>query len=706
MALIGRIRNNLWLVIVLVGLAMLGFLFMDMGGSNGPGGGTSTVMGKVDGEKIDYLQFDKQVRLRYGGSTADQYTLKNALWNSLVNETIVKNEGEKLGLTVSDSELESLVYGPNYSPIIIQDFPAQGQNPYQARTPDIEQLNQIKDLEASESLNPQYVPIWNEEKKKVKRGRMETKLVNLVSKSIYVPTWLAKMQHNDRTGQAKLAYVTIPFDLIANTEVTLEDADYKKYLEENKVQYTKDVAQQTLSYVTFEILPTDEDSADLKNQLAELIPTFEKLAENENKSYVESKQGIYNPAYVTKSDLADNVATNLFSADLGSTYGPYLEGDNYKVAKLLDRMIVPDSVSARHILRSSTPQDPASVKMARDTIMMIKKMIESGAESFDSLAVKYSQDPGSGAKGGDLGNFSQGTMVPEFNNACFFDKSEGLKVVTTQYGVHLIDVTKRFKKSNTTGVQIAYLQKPIVPSKKTTKAKYAEALRFANQHTTLSEMKKAAKDADLEFTTSNPVDANGFNISGLGTGESTRNMIKWANEAKVGEVSPTVYRYSDTQRFYENKYIIAAKASQDDAGLPSVASMKKTIENLVMNEKKGALIASQIQGLGSLADIAAKYGEVAIDSTNVTFSSSSPDPKLVAAAFNLAAGETSKPVVGNNGVYVATMITKPTPTEANNLASVKNQVSTSVLAKNRVGSALLPALKKETKIKDQRSDFF
>lgn len=704
MALIGRIRNNLWIVIVLVGLAMLGFIFMDMDSGNKLTGGTSSTLGKVDGEKIDYIQFDKQVRLRYNGSTADQYTLKSALWNSLINETIVKNEGEKLGLTVSDSELESLVYGPNYSPIIIQDFPAKGQNPYQARTPDIEQLNQIRDLEASGTLNPEYIPFWNEEKNRVQRGRMETKLVNLVSKSIYTPSWLAKMQHNDRNGQANLAYVMIPFDKIANSEVALEDADYQNYLNENKAKYTKDVAQQTLSYVTFDIKPTAKDSAAIKKELEELSPVFKGLKANQNKTYVESKQGIYSDAYVLKSELTDEVAENLFSAELGSTYGPYLEGDNYKVAKLVDRMVVADSVGARHILRSINPQDPTSVKVARDTIMMIKKMIEDGVESFDSLAVKYSQDPGSGSLGGDLGNFEQGKMVPEFNNACFFDKSEEMKVVTTQFGVHLIDVTKRYTKGNKTGAQIIYIQKPIVPSKETTKGKYAEALRFANDNNTLAALKKAAKEADLEFSTSEAVDANGFNISGLGTGESTRGMIKWANDAKVGEVSPTVYRYSDKIRFYENKYIVVAKASQDDAGLPTVASMKKTLENLVMNEKKGALIASQIAGIGSLSDIAAKYEEVKVDSTNITFSGAAPDPDLVAAAFQLENGQTTKPIVGRNGVYVATMITKPTPSEASNLVSLKNQISAT--AKNQAKSALLPALKKETTIKDKRNEFF
>lgn len=703
MALIGEIRKRLWLILIPVGIAMIGFIYQEATNSSNLTGGGATTMGKIDGKKVDYLNFDKQVRLRYNGSTADQYTLKNALWNSIVNETIVENEAEKLGLTVSDSEMESLVYGPNYSPIIIQDFPAQGQNPYAARTPDIEQLSQIRDLEESETLNPQYVPFWNEEKNRVKRDRMQTKLTNLVSKSIYTPTWLAKMQHNDRNGIAQLAYVRIPFDEIPNAEVALEDADYKNYLAENSVKYTKDVPQQTLSFVTFDVKPTAKDSAEIKGQLAKMNEQFQTLKTDENKTFVESKQGIYSDVYTFKSDLEDNIADNLFNADLGTTYGPYLEGDFYKVAKVIDRMVVPDSVAASHILRSGTAQNPISMQAARDTIMMIKRMVENGEQSFDSLAIKFSQDPGSGALGGDLGTFDQGKMVPEFNNACFFDASDDLKVVTTQFGVHLIKVNKRHKRGNKTGAKIAYLQKSIVPSKATTKDIYGKALRFANDHKTLDAMKKAAKEANLDVSTSEAIDANGFNIVELGTGESTRAMIKWANEASVGDVSPTIYRYSDKARFYENKYVVAAKASEDPAGLPSVASMKKTIENLVMNEKKGTVIAGQMAGLTSLSDIAAKF-EVKVDSTSTAFSGLAPDVKVVAEAFKLENGQTSKPIVGTNGVYVVSMINKPAPSEATNLVSLKNQISTQ--AKNAARSALLPALKKETNIKDQRSDFF
>lgn len=697
MALIGRIRNNLWLVLILVGLAMLGFIIMDMGSGGGGGGAVgNTTMGKIAGKKVDYIDFDNKIRLRYNNASADQYTLKNALWNSLINEAIVEKEGEALGLQVTDEELETLVYGPNYSPIIIQDFPARGAY----GQPDVEQLNQIRDLETQGfPNNPSYAPLWNEEKERVRRDRMQTKLTNLVSKSVYTPTWMAKMQHNDRNGTAQIAYVNIPFDRVANTEVVVEDADYKAYLDENKVKYTRELPQQTISYVTFDIKPTAEDSLALKNELGGLVEEF-KNPKSDDQIFVESNQGIYSETYSFKDQLGA-IADDIFNEEVGTVYGPYLDGDNYKVAKILDRRVIPDSVAARHILRTAEAQNPASLQAARDTIAFIQEQLANGV-SFDSLAIKYSQDPGSGAKGGDLGVFQPGAMVPEFNNACFYESADEMKVVETQFGVHLIDVKKQHS-SGKKGVKVAYLQKPIVPSKATTKGIYADALRFASTNTTIDAMKKAAGEAGLEVATSDPLDENGFNITDLGGGESTRAMVKWANDANVGDVSPSVYRYTDKVRFYENKYVVAAVASKDKAGLPSVASMKNTLKNLVMNQKKGEMIAAKVGTETDLSVIAGKF-DVKVDSTSTAFNGSIPDPELIAGIFKMDAGQTCKPIVGANGVYVATMITKPTPSEATNIPSLKSQISSA--AKGQARSLLLPALKKNTKIDDRRSDFF
>ncbi len=702
MALIGRIRNNLWLVILLLGFAMLGFIFMDMSAGDGSSlfGGSQSTLGEVNGKKIDYIDFDNKIRLRYSGANVDQFTLRNALWNSLVNEAVIEGEAKKLGITVTDSELDGLLYGPNYSPIIRQDF---STNPGQfGGQVDSEQLNQIRDLEASGKMNPNYIPVWEEEKVRVVSDRLQSKMTNLVSKSIYAPTWMVNMKHQD-DASASVSFVRIPFDKVDNSEIALEDADYANYLKENAARYEMEEEQMTLKYIVFDVLPTPEDSANVRAGLEELKVELAKQTGDGARIFVESKRGIYDEAYVFEDALTAEVKENLFDAEVGSVYGPYLDGNNYKVAKLLNRDIIPDSVSVRHILRSTNPQDPTTLRAAMDSINLAKKLYEGGTITFDSLVTRFSQDPGSMATGGKYENFAQGTMVKPFNDAAFFNSKPGdIKIVETQYGVHLIEVLSQDKKSNKKGVQIVYLQEPMIPSKNTAKEVYKEALTFASNNQTLDAMKKAAGEAGMDILTSAPLDKNGFNIEGLGAGEQTRQMVKWANDASVGNVSPTVYRYNDKVRYYENKYVVTALSSRNPAGLPTVASMKKTIGNLVMNEKKGEMIKGQIADM-DLAAIAEKY-ELKVDSTNVSFSGNSPDAKFVAAVFGVQEGQKTTPVVGTNGVFVGVLNSKPTAATAVDVPTLRNTMSAALRSSAR--SSLFPALRKNADIDDKRTKFF
>ncbi len=712
MALIGRIRNNLWLVIVLLGLAMAGFIFMEMQGNSGTGGllgGGQTTIGEIDGESIDIQEFDRLARLRYSNSGADYYAQRNALWNSLVGETIMKNQAEKLGLMVSDEEMEGLLYGPNYSPIIRQDFP----NPQFRGAVNTEQLNQIRELEASNTLNPDFMGYWNEEKNRVKQEQIQNKVMNLVSKSIYTPTWMVNLQNEDQNSSAEISYIRIPFDEIENTEVALEDADYQKYINENKAALMNDVATQTLDYIVFDVNPTAQDSADIKNKLAEKIENFRTAGDVQ--IFVESNQGLFNEAYYLKDELSAVAKDDLFNVGVGEIYGPYIDGEFYKVAKVLDKKVVPDSVSARHILRSVSAQDPIAMQAARDTIEMIKGMLERKEFTFDSLSRRYGMD-GSAQKGGDLGTFiaahpdgtepRQNTMIKPFNDLVFYKaEPKELTILETVNGVHLVEVTKQYK-SGKQAIKVAYLQGSIVPSKKTQKDEYSKALRFANENRTVDAMKASAKGAGYKVETSEAIDENGFSITGLGLGESTRSMIKWANEASVGEVSPSVYRYIDQARYFENKYVVTGLGSRNPAGVPTVNSAKSAIENVVMTRKKGETIAAKVGSTTDFAAITAMFEEVKADTTNVSFNGRnvlSGEPKVLGAVFGLQPGATTKPIVGNNGVYIARLINKSAAPAVTNAGQLRSTISQGYRSQVR---ALIPALRDGADIEDKRSKFF
>ncbi len=715
MALIGKIRNNLWFVIILLGIALLAFLLMDMSaGNNSLFGGPNQSVGKIGGKKVGVQDFEQMTRARYGGGGGDYYAQRNAMWNDLVNESIVQEEAEKLGLAVTEEEMTGLIYGPNYSPIIRQDF----TNPQLRGQVDVEQLNQIRDLEASGNLNPEFVPRWNEEKNRVKQAQLQTKLSNLVSKSIYIPNWMAEMQSTDLNGQAKVQYVQIPFDRIEKNEVALSDDDFKNYLEENRAIYKTDLPTQTLEYTVFNVEPTAKDSADIVAELTNKRADFAKVSGDDIQYFAEGEGGSYSKAYFKKDELSPVIADSLMGASVGQMFGPYKDGDQYKVARVIGFKTVPDSIQARHILRNANAADPMAMQAARDTIEMLKNMMENEGANFDTLALKYGQD-GTSFRGGDLGTFGaadpnglqprQGTMVGPFNDLVFYEaEPKKFYTVETEFGVHLVQVTKR-KDSGKKGVRVAYLTKDIIPSDATQKKMYSEALRFAQENNTIEKLRTAVEnDTRLEMTTTLPLDENGFFIQDLGGGEDTRNMVKWANEASVGQVSPVVYRYADEARYFDNKYVVASLSERTPAGLPSVAASKKALEGVVLNEKKGELIASKITDGMDLNAIAGLYEEVTVDSADVAFKGFAPkignESEFLGALFSLEEGQMTKPVIGNTGVFVGKMISKPAPVAATNLPQLKRQLSSQY--KGRATNAIVPALKENTKIEDKRVDFF
>ncbi len=714
MALIGKIRNNLWLVVVLLGLAMLGFLIMDMD-KGGSVNSANPIVGEIGGTTITRVDFENE--LQRAPSNTDYNAYRNAVWNLMKENSIVKQETDKLGISVPAKELEGLKYGPLYSPVMAREFP----HPQRRGFPNQEQINQIRQLEATKQLNPNFMPTWNKISRDIENEQLRTKLLTLVAKSVYTPTWQVNLLNADQKGVANINYVRIPFDDISNNEVKLGEADYQKYLDENQLLYQNDLATQTIDYVVFDVIPTDKDSADLQKKLAEEIPNLKEKSEKDLQYFVESKLGTYDEAYFLKDELSPAIADSLFSGSIGQVFGPYLDGDKYKAAKLLGvNNLMPDSVKARHILRT-IPQgniNPNALQNAKDTILMIKKMIEEEGFTFDSLARRFSQDPSNSANGGEFSTLipldptgkeqRQGSLIKPLNDVFFYQAKKGeLKVVETDLGVHLIEVTQAYN-SGKKGVKVAYLEKLIVPSKSTKTSIYTKASRFAQANPSLSALQEAVKkDNDLSISTTKPLDENGFAIEGLGSNEGSRNIVKWANDAKVGDVSPTIYRFTEPTKNYEYKYVVAAVASKNKAGVPSLEIAKPLIQNFVMNQKKGEMIVSKLPSDRSdLAALATQY-EIPLDSLKVTFNGFSAqlndEPKVIGAAFSLEEGQISQPIIGANGVYIVQMVNKPIAPPATNIPSLRAQMSRGKL--NGLQD-LVPALLKKSNVVDNRNKYY
>ena len=706
MALISKIRRSMWIVVVLVALGVGGFILQDMtSGQQSAFGGGQNTLGKVEGEKIEWNEFARTDQIiesvLFQNQGREIYSRRDLLWNYFVEDVLVKQEAEALGLGVSKQELIDLQFGPNPSPVIRQRFadPNTGQVNRQ-------QLNEFQTaIQNNTFTDPTMRAYWAHQEQEIIKDRLQTKLGTLVSKALYTPNWQAEMGFNEQNTRATFAFVRVPFDEIDNSEVALEDADYEAFLEENAEVYRQEEETRRIKYLTLNVFPTSADSAAVREEIAELVPEFETT--DNDTTFLQRNFGTMDSKYFKEAELSPVIADTVMRMPVGSVYGPYMEGGEYKAVKVLDRKVIPDSVRSRHILLPA--QDQMTYLNAQNTIDSLKQLIETGAQSFDSLALAFGTDA-TRTEGGDLGYSFPGQMVKPFNDLIFYEaEQDTLYTVLTQFGVHLVEVTGKKFINNDVGVKLAYVAQPIVPSDNTIDDMYDKALEITSNNRTLSALEETANsDPDLSLESSELLTKNAFSIGTLGAGQTSRDIVRWAFSADEGDVSADVYSYQDPVELHVNKYVIVGLETILKAGLPSVEAIKSDIEQLVINQKKGELLTERMQGK-DLNALANEFITEVDTAQNISLSVTAlPDvgnePKVVAKAASLPSGQSSEPIIGNSGVFKINVISKSEAGQPGDLTNIRTNLVMST--RSQVLSSLMETLKKDAKITDNRSTFY
>ena len=698
-------------MIVLIGLGLAGFIVMDMtSGQQSIFGSGQTIVGEVNGRKLDWNQFNKTEELLYSGSSAEVYSRRDNLWRYFIEDFIVNEEANELGLGISRDELRELEFGQNLSPVIVQRF----SNPNAPGIVDRQQIeyfrqmideNKIADAIQTGQLSPTFPSFWRYQEGEIIKERLESKLISMVSKGMYTPTWMAEVLDIEQNYQIDFSYVQIPFSAIDNSEVNLTDKDYKTYIEEFERSLNQEEETRTLEIVSFAVLPTNSDSNLLVNQLNELRLDFEQSENTE--SFVEINFGGFDKAYYTEDQLPEGVKDVVQSLEEGQVSEVFQDNNTYKVVKLLDKKVIPDSVKSRHILLPVN--SPDQFAFSDNLIDSLIGLLESKKESFDSLAAKFGTD-GTRTTGGDLGYASQGMMVKEFNDLIFFEAEEGKYYkVNTQFGIHLVEVTGKRFLENKIGYQFAFLNEDIIPSQETQNAIYDEVLAFTGKNRTLEDLKQSLDgNLGLRIETIKGVKKNDFIVGTLGSSQSSRDMIRWAFGEKPGKVSPEIYIYQDPVNFYNNNYVVAGLKEIISQGLPEISQIKDQIALEVTNKKKSEIIESRIKGK-SLEEVAGMFGLSVENANGIPLSSNfvpgiGNEPKVIAKAFSLNQGDVSTPVKGVNGVYLLKIENKPAPPSSTNALVLKRSVSNQNIS--QVSFGLVESLRKNAKIEDNRFRFY
>ena len=708
MSIIQRIRDRAaWFLFIAIGVSLLGFLVQDaFVGKTGRGlfGGNNTTIGEINGNKIEVTEYNQKVKqmedqyqsMGYPMNDMMRQSVRENAWTQIINENNVNEEVNKLGLTVTPRELDDILFGPNAPEEFRKQFTnEQGFYDANAAKNAVAQLKKQKTTMAENFTNV-YLPA-------LVSNRLHEKFISLLANTTYVPKWMLEKMNSDNNMLAAVSYVHAPYITVPDSSVKISDDDIAAYVNKHKEEF-KQEENRGIAYVVFDASPSAADTAALKSNLDLLKKEMAVTPEADITAFL-AKNGSQIPftdAYISKTAIQVPNKDSIITLPKGGVFGPYLDAGNLTIAKKLDEKTLPDSVKARHILiATSNPQTGQALmedSVAKKKIDSIKTAIDHGA-NFDSLAAKFSDDPGSKTKGGDLGYFTSGRMVKEFDEFCFNGKKGERKIVKTQFGYHLIEIEDQ--KNFNPAYKIAYLSKTITPSQETDEKASGLASQFASESRNAKAFDENLKKRNYNKLLATDIKPNDMNIASLG---SNRQLVKWIYDAKVGEVSDVFP--------IDSKYVVAIVNEINKEGIASPAKARPMVEYIIRNQKKADILKKKIGSANTLEAVAAATGAQVLKADSLSFASplfpnAGQEGKVGGYAFSASArGKVSAPIAGNSGVY--SIRTENVYAKANNGAGIDQQRATFIQNQKMAAGrgAVETALKKASNIKDNRSKLF
>jgi len=544
-------------------------------------------------------------------------------------------------------------------------------------------------------------PVYQEEKKRwiflenqIVEERLSLKYFNLVRQGIQPSTLDAKYSAQESMNSVDFSYVFSSFNTISDEGISLTDDEIKNYYNEHKESYRQNDAR-SVEYVVFELLPSQKDDDNAHEFILQNKEAFTRsdnpisfVNNNSDKPFVDKNYG--------KSDLSPVISDSIFNAKPGFVAGPYFEDGSYKLIRLMEIKAVPDSVRARHILISlSVQRDDQRAKVIADSL---KQIIDTGGD-FNQLANLYSADESNKAIGGDLGWFTEGRMVKPFSDACFIAKQGEVFVVKTNYGYHIVKLDAQSPK--TKKVKVAIVEREVIPSEETTQETYSKAVAFAAAAKNVDEFRNLYKTENITPRFATDFGPNDKTIQGL---ENAREIIRWAYENESGKIS-NIFDMSD-------KYIIAVLTSVKEKGIAPLESVSSEIEIALKKQKKLEKLADEIKTkIDTVRDINEDSRILGVDvaeATQVRFTNPyintvGIEPMVVTYALDLPTGQLSKPIIGENGVFVLIVnnVNKPPVPD---VLSAKFRLK--YMYNSRVTYEGYEALQENAEIVDNRIKFF
>ena len=696
MALLEKIRVRLGVVIsVVIALALLSFI-IDPGTLQSVSASMSSKydVGEINGKSVSYTDFQKEVEqftaineMLTGNSVhseQQQEMIRNAVWQSMIDQYLFYGNAKAAGLNVGKAELLDLTTGDMVSPMISQIFRDETGNF------SVENLRQFV-LNAGNDPTGNMKSLWDYLQNSVYTQQLYTKYMSLFTQSNVTNPLMLTRSIEENNNTTDVEFVMVPFGYAQDSTITVSDSEIKKYYKEHKHLYEQP-ASRDIEYVVYEVEPSEADIEEATSQADELHNEFINtdnvknfLLRNSDRQYSEYwyRSGELN---TVSRDINDFV----FGAGNSTGVSPLYRKDNtFYAAKVMDSKMVPDSVYVRHILLHGDDEALA------DSLMTVLK---SGKNSFSNVAALYSADQNMNVpERGDIGWMTQTFMIPGMESVLTAKKGT-LYTIDTQYGKHIVEVTKTTDPIRKK--QVAIFEKEIIPSKATYNEFYSKANVLATKAAGKYENFKAAVQEEGLYA--HPVNRMLESSSRLGTIDNTKEVTRWAFEAKKGQTSNIITVNNDY-------FFVVAVKDVHKEGYATLQEMAGTIRSILYNqklaEKKTQEVAEKIKDLGSMQAIADALNTTVSTSDNVTFASLTSqglDPKFIGAVSVAEPGVINGPLTGSIGVYVYKVTAHDTGSfftedDARTRNEQMSQYSTQML---------MPVMMKDGDVKDNRARFY
>lgn len=712
MATLQKIRSKGPLLVIVIGLALFAFIAGDAWKVLQPHQGKQDV-GEVNGEVLSAQDYQKMVdelseviKLTNGlnSLTEDQLNnVKDQVWQSYVNNKLIAEQAEKLGLKVTDAEIQSIIDQGTH-PLLMQ---TPFRNP-QTGMFDKDMLKKFlvdyANLNASQ-MPAQYVEyyqkmgaFWQFVEKTLAQSTLAEKYQNLVTKSLISNPVAAEDAFNSRTEQSDLLLAGVPYSSINDSTVQVSDSEIKDRYNEKKEQFKQLVETRDIRYIDVKVVPSDADRkavekevTEYSNQLASTTADFGTFVRSTGSSVN------YSDVPVSKSVFPADVASRLDSTNVNEVYGPYYNqtDDSFNAFKLLAKVSSPDSIQFRQIQVYADTEE--KTKTLADSIYNALK----GGADFAAIAKIYGQ---TGEATWVNAQSWEGSEL-DADNSKFINTLLNQPVnelANLNMGQANLILQVMNKKSMQTKYKVAVVKREVEFSKETYNAAYNKFSQFVAQNTTVDSMVKNAEESGYTLMPRTDLSSAEHYVGGV---RSTREALKWIFAAKPGEVSP-LYECGENDHL-----MVVALDKIHEAGYRDINSVAEMLRAEIRRDKKAEKIMEEMKKYNSIAQVKGMKDAVSDSVKHVTFSAPayisvtrSSEPVIGAVAAKTAANKVSAPIKGNGGVYMIQVYAKEKGSEK--FDAKQEETTLTNMAVRIAGNQLINDLYQKAKVVDQRYLFF